>query len=102
MVIILEVTSVTNVGIYSSRNVTSLFKSFRKTSYLGNYITRFTLCLAQDKLHSICIHSPIAGWNGTVTLTTHGSSIPLFRLFFRLPATETFIGLKQIITVNNN
>ena len=63
MFMILEVTTVvTNVGLYSSRNVTtSLFKSFRKISYLGNNINRFTLRLAHEKLHSICIHSPIPG-----------------------------------------
>ena len=36
---ILEVTSVTNLGLYSARNMkTSLFKSFRKTCYLRNNI----------------------------------------------------------------
>ena len=55
--IILEVTPVTNIGLYYARNVTiSVFKSFRKTRYLGKNITRR---LAHDKFHSICIHSPV-------------------------------------------
>ena len=63
MFIILEVTSVTSVGLCSARNMTtSLFRSFGKTRYLRNNITRFTLRLVQEKLQSICIHSPIHGY----------------------------------------
>ena len=50
MFIILEITPVTNVGLYSARNVTtSLFKSFRKTCQSVKILLDERL--AHDKLH---------------------------------------------------
>ena len=102
MFMILEVTSVTNVRFYSARNVTSLFKSFHKTCYLRNNITRqITLNLHPFSYPWLLLRIL---WIGTVTLTTHGTFSPLFRLFSRLPTTETLNKKLCLLkrTANNN
>ena len=102
MFMILEVTSLTNVGLYSARNVTtSLFKSFRKTCHSVTILLDITALNLHPLSYPLLLVRTL--WIVTVTLTTHGTFSPTFRLFSRLPTTETLTNKLCLLkrTVNN-